>query len=157
MKVTELLTEKVKATKMKPADAWAHVEKIKSMMAKGTMTQRQLDGAIQQAESIETTYWKGREKAFNDKHAGSDWWELAKKQYPIEEMGNGTYRVKSEARLWKAGKDWDFDHKAQAMEKIEKLVKWLDQNRKRGFGDKDFDIEKFHEKYGHKDGEKKDD
>ena len=146
MKVTELLQEK--ASKMKAKDAWAHYEKVKKMAEKGSMTQQQVDGALKIAKSMMDD--EMQEKDFLGKHAGSDWWELAKKQYPIEEMGRGGYKVKSEARQWKNDKNWEFDYKFQAMEKIERLVKWLDQNRKRGFGDKEADLDKFHDKYGHK-------
>lgn len=151
MKIIEILTEK--AVTMKPVDAWAHVEKVKQMLTRGQMTKQQLDGAIKQAESIETTYWKARETVLTSKWEGAEWWELAKKQYPIVQTSDG-WKVTSEAKLWKGGKDWEFSYKAQAMEKVEKLVKWLNQNRKRGFGDKEADIEKFIVKYGNNDSKK---
>lgn len=147
MQVRELLAEK---TKMKARDAWDHYEKVKQMAEKGQMTQRQVDGALATAKSLMDTEMAAREKSFLDKHGGSDWWELARKQYPIEELSGGGFRVKSEAKEWKNDKNWEFDYKVQAMEKIEQLVKWLNQNRKRGFGDKDVDLDKFYAKYGNK-------
>lgn len=146
MKITELL-EAQKPKKMKAKDAFAHYEKVKKMAEKGQMTQQQVEGALKIAKSLMDDEMQAKEKAFYDKHEGSDWWELAKKQYPIEELSRGGYRVKSEAKQWKNDKEWEFDYKYQALDKIEKLVKWLDQNRKRGFGDKDADLEKFYAKY----------
>lgn len=144
MKISEILTEKVK---MKSKDAFAHAEKMKAMLAKGQATQAMVDGALKTAQSLLDTEMAAREKSWEAKNGGSDWWELAKKQYPIEEKPGGGFRVKSEAKQWKNDKEWEFDYKVQALEKIEKLVKWLDQGRKRGFGDKEADLEKFYAKY----------
>jgi len=151
MILKELLALHEKAIKQKAKDAFAHVEKMKELLAKGQATQQMVDGATKTAQSLMDTEMKAREKDWYSKHEGSDWWELAKKQYPIEELSAGGYRVKSEAKQWKNDKEWEFNYKVQALEKIEKLVKWLDQGRKRGFGDKEADLEKFYAKYGHKD------
>jgi len=148
MKVNEILTEK--AVKMKPADAWAHVEKVKSMLAKGQMTQQQLDGAIKQANSIEDSYWKSKAQKLDAKWEGAEWWELAKKMYPIVQTDDG-WKVTSTAKGWKDEKSWTLQYKAQAMEKVQRLVKWLDQNRKRGFGDKDEDVARLAAKFAAED------
>lgn len=111
--------------------------------------QRTLDGIERSAKSHLDTEMAAKAKSFLERNTGADWWELAKKQYPITETA-GKFIVRSEARGWKEEKDWTFDYAYEAMAKIEKLVNWLNDNRKRGYGDRDADVERLSEKYAAK-------
>lgn len=98
------------------------------------------------AKSLMDSEMAAKEKSFLAKHTGSDWWELAKLQYPIKEE-DGAWVVTSEAREWLETKDWTFSYKYQAMEKVQKLVMWLHDGRvRKGYGDFDADLERFHAK-----------
>lgn len=83
-----------------------------------------------------------KEKSFLEKHEGSDWWELAKKQYPITETNDG-FVVTSKIVDREHDKQWSFSHKYLAMAKVEQLVHWVHSNRHRGFGDVDVDLERW--------------
>lgn len=110
------------------------------------ITQRMLDGILATATSLLDTEMTKREKDFEAKHFGSDWWELAKKQYPITQV-DGQWKVTSEARDWHDDHEWFFSHRAEALEKVEQLVRWLNDNRRRGYGDREGDVERLSEKY----------
>lgn len=142
MKLAELIVEK----KEKAADASARYEKFKAMLDAGAsgVTATQVDGIKKIADSLWDQELKAREKHLVDTH-GAEWYELVKKQYPVEKVGDD-WVVKSRVREWTDGKEWAFNYKAQAVEKVEQLVKWLAQGRKRGFGDKDADIQKWLDK-----------
>ena len=141
MKLIDL--HEAKAPKLKAADESARYEKLKAMLAAGNpnVTQRMVDGAKASADSLWDLELKAREKNMIDTH-GAEWWDLVKKQYPIEQK-DGDWVVTSKIRDWAQDKDWPFQYKAQAVEKVQQLVKWLHDGRKRGFGDKDADIEKW--------------
>ena len=125
-----------------------HTKKCQFEAGADFVTQRQLDGILTQANSLLDGEMVAREKRFLSKHVGSDWWELAQKQYPITKQDDGSYVVTSEAREWTDIKNWTFNYKVQAMEKVQKLVAWLYDGRvRKGVGDFDTDLAKFHEKY----------
>lgn len=144
MKVSELLEGK--AVKQTAASASAHYEKLKGWLEKGlnNVTQRMVDGAKAHADSLWNDEFKASEKDLIDKH-GADWWELAKKQYPAKQE-NGMWVVRSNFALdpdsGKRG-PWEFPGQWQAMDKVVQLVKWLDGGRKKGYGDKNVDVQKW--------------
>lgn len=142
MKLAELVLEK----KEKASDASARYEKFKAMLDAGSpgVTAAQVNGIKKIADDLWDQELKAREKHLVDTH-GAEWYELVKKQYPIEKIDDD-WVVKSKIRDWTDEKEWAFGYKAQAVEKVEKLVKWLAQGRKRGFGDKDADIQKWLDK-----------
>lgn len=81
-------------------------------------------------------------KFFNkqfDEAFGADWFELIRKQYPVAEI-DGKFVVKSEARDWGTEKVWECDSMWIAYAKVDQLVNWLADGRKRGFGDTDSDV-----------------
>lgn len=145
MKLNELFEGKIKTEKA--ADASARYEKFRKMLAAGApgVTQQQVDGIKKIADSLWDSEMKAREKHLIDTH-GAEWWELVKKQYPISQNDDGKFVVTSTVKKWTDGKDWPFDYKGEALQKVEQLVSWLHQGRKRGFGDKDADIAKWLEK-----------
>jgi hypothetical protein len=140
------LSELKKGPKMKAPDASAHYEKLKGWLAKGLngITQRMVDGAKATADSLWDLEFQAKEKDLIDVH-GAEWWELARKQYPIKQEG-GEFIVSSNFALdptsGKRG-PWPFDSEGQAKDKVVQLVKWLDGGRKKGYGDKDGDIQKW--------------
>ncbi len=74
---------------------------------------------------------------------GSDWWESVKLMYPIVTQDDGTFMVISEAANWSEQKTFGpFSHKYDAIEKIEKLVFYKNNDRNRGVGCRDRDLEK---------------
>jgi putative lipase involved disintegration of autophagic bodies len=141
MKLYELTEDR--APKMKASDASAHYETLKRMLEKGNpnVTQRMVDGAKANADSLWDTELIAKEKRIVDTH-GAEWWELVKKQYPIIQR-DGDWVVTSKIRSWTENKEWPFQYKAQAVQKVQQLVDWIHQGRKRGYGDKDLDLEKW--------------
>jgi len=144
MKLQELWEGKIKTEKA--ADASARYEKFKRMLAAGVagVTQQQVDGIKKIADSLWDSEMGAKEKHLIDTH-GAEWWELVKKQYPISDEG-GEFIVKSKFAIDPdAGKrgPWRFSSKGEARDKVQKLVGWLNDGRKRGFGDKDEDIQKW--------------
>jgi hypothetical protein len=130
----------------KAADASARYEKFKKMLAAGVagVTQQQVDNIKKIADSLWDTEMNAKEKHLVDTH-GAEWWELVKKQYPISEEG-GEFVVKSKFAIDPdAGKrgPWKFASNGEARDKVQKLIGWLNDGRKRGFGDKDADIQKW--------------
>jgi hypothetical protein len=156
MKVNELFEGKVKQETA--SEASARYEKFKKMLAKGApgVTQQQVDGIKKIADSLWTSEYKAKEKDLIDVH-GAEWWELARKQYPIKKDGN-EYVVKSNFAIdpdsGKRG-PWTYDNEGQAKDKVFQLVKWLDGGRKKGYGDKDGDIQKWFAKLDSVDKKKK--
>jgi len=76
-------------------------------------------------------------------HGGADWWQAIAKLYPItfsEELCK--HIVTSKARDWEDELCWEFAEKYEAVEKVQQLIVWLNQNRERGFGDRDADLVK---------------
>lgn len=150
MKLIELqkLSEgRARARKETAAEASARYEKFKGMLAAGNagVTQQQVDGIKKIADSLWDQEMRAREKNIIDTH-GTEWWELVRKQYPITQNDDGDWVVSSQIRKWSDGKEWPFQYKAQALEKVEELVRWLNSGRRRGFGDKEADVQKWLEK-----------
>lgn len=138
------LNELFKAKKETPEQASARYEKFAKMLAAEApgVTQQQVDGIKKIADSLWDEKFTAKEKNLIGKH-GVEWYELVKKQYPVAKNDDGDWVVSSKIRDWAEGKDWPFQYKAQALEKVEQLVRWLADGRKRGFGDKEADVEKW--------------
>lgn len=74
---------------------------------------------------------------------GADWWESVKLMYPMIRNEDGTITVVSEAANWNEEKSFGpYAHKYDAMEKIEKLVFYKNQDRNRGVGCREKDLER---------------
>ena len=78
---------------------------------------------------------------FEARNEGSDWYEVIKLQYPITD-DVGKYTVTSAARDWHETRTWTFDSREEALWKVSKLVNWIDDNRKRGHGDREEDLDR---------------
>jgi len=141
MKLSNLFEDR--APKMKASDASLHYQKLKNMFDAGnpSITQRMLDGAKTNADSLWDSELKAKEISIVNKH-GNEWYELVKKQYPITKEDD-SWIVKSTVKKWADDREWEFQYKAQAVEKVLQLVRWIHQNRKRGFGDMDADVQKW--------------
>ena len=138
MKVSELFEGKGETA----PQASARYEKFKKMLAAEHpgVSQQQVDGIKKIADSL----WNDEIKKQSAKHSG-DWWELAKTQYPMAQ-DSGEWVVTSKAKGWTEEKQpgpWRFAYKAQAIEKIDQLVKWLAGGRKKGHGDEETDIDRW--------------
>jgi hypothetical protein len=71
------------------------------------------------------------------------WFEWAKKQYIIHPAdASGIIRVESIIRDWEEEKSWEFTEQIDALEKVEKLVNWVRENRERGRGNCLEDVQK---------------
>lgn len=141
-KEIERMTRRIKADQVSVAKLIEQVGKFQHLVA--LQPQNEV-----YAKTLESLYRRLDEQKtvemelFTQKHGGSDWWELAMKQYPIiQDEVTGKFVVVSEAREWTEPKDWEFSHKFDAILKVQQLVKWLDDGRKRGFGCRDKDIER---------------
>lgn len=86
-------------------------------------------------------------KNFEAKHVGSDWWEVMAQNYPVTfNDERQAWVVTSNAKDWEETKDWEFTYKYDALEKVRQLVCWVNTARKRGFGDREQDLERFYAK-----------
>jgi hypothetical protein len=139
-----------KMIKQTAAQTFLILEKMKRQFAinPSPLLETTIANLARTAKSLMDSEMAAKEKNFLEKHTGSDWWELAKKQYPITQREDGAYVVTSEARDWEDTKDWTFNYKYEAFAKVEKLVNWLHDGRvRKGYGSIEADLEKFHAKY----------
>jgi hypothetical protein len=93
------------------------------------------------ANSLMDEKFKLKKRDWESKYGGTDWWEVVKKMYKVEEQGN-KWVVTSNAKDWKQTKDWEFDTKYQAVEQLEKLITYKYNDRKKGVGSEDKDYER---------------
>lgn len=105
------------------------------------------ESLVARANELLTAELKIKGMKFEAKHEGSEWYELIKKQYPITQE-DGKFVLRSEAKNWEDQKFWEFDDRYLALAKVEQLVAWLADHRKRGRGDTDKDIARITEKLG---------
>jgi hypothetical protein len=141
MKLAELLEAKTPSLDTLE-DLLAKTKKTLAANPGHPFAERQIAGLEKQIAD----YWKGREQVMASKHSG-EWWDLAKKQYPITKKDDSTWVVTSKMKNWNFddGKfQWEFAYKAQATEKVMQLVKWvLDSRKRKKHGDMDADVEKW--------------
>lgn len=135
MKLKELFEGKLKAETAE--SAFARYESLKKSNASPELLAKVL--AI--ANFLMDTRFKAMEKNFEAKYAGADWWEEVKKMYTLKEQGN-KWIIISNARDWKQTKDWEYDTKYEALEQLQKLIKYKDADRRAGVGDRDKDFER---------------
>lgn len=119
------------------AQAFARYEQLKKSKADPAMLAKVLD----LANSLMDAQFKKTQQNLEAKFAGADWWQEVKKMYKLKEQGN-KWIIISNARDWKQTKDWEFDTKYEALEQLEKLVKYKAADRKAGKGDVDKDFER---------------
>ena len=119
------------------AQAFARYESLKKSRA----PQELLDKVLSIANSLMDDQFKKTQAGMESKFAGSDWWEEVKKMYKIKEEGN-KWVVVSNAKDWKQTKDWEYDTKYEALEQLERLIKYKAADRKKGVGDVDKDFER---------------
>lgn len=79
-----------------------------------------------------------REREFHQR-MGADWWDTVKKLYQIKER-DGSFVVTSDAKDW--DKKWEYGTKLEALYQIEKLIKYKNNDRAHGHGDKDADFDR---------------
>jgi hypothetical protein len=94
------------------------------------------------ANALMDEQFKRTQDSLDSKFAGSDWWEAVKKFYKVEEHATEGWRVISLAKDWKEEKEWNFPTKYEALEQLEKLIKYKATDRKKGRGSIDKDFEK---------------
>lgn len=124
------------------SDIFYRYEKLKKSFVNPTPEQQKtLDIVLSQATAAMDEQFKNTQKNLEAKFAGSDWWEEVKKMYKVKEEGN-KWVVVSNARDWKQTKDWEYDTKYEALEQLEKLVKYKAADRKAGKGDVEKDFER---------------
>jgi len=130
------------------AQAYARLETLKKAAGKTPtpLQKHTIEATEKLAKSLMDTEMKAKNKAFDDKYAGEDWWELGKKLYPITQHGE-KWVVKSTAKEWKGPKEWEYDYEFLAKEQVEKLMKYKDIDRDKGTGDRDKDLEKWSKKF----------
>ncbi len=119
------------------AQAFARYEQLKKSKADPAM----LAKVLELANSLMDAQFKKTQQNLEAKFAGADWWQEVKKMYKLKEQGN-KWIIISNARDWKQTKDWEFDTKYEALEQLEKLVKYKAADRKAGKGDIDKDFER---------------
>jgi hypothetical protein len=82
-----------------------------------------------------------RKRNLDAQFGGEGWWEDCKKMYKIEEQGN-KWVITSNARDWKQTKEWELDTHYEAIEKLDKLIMYKANDRKKGVGSVDKDYER---------------
>lgn len=105
-----------------------------------------IENTKRRADSMMDDEMAAKLKNFEDKHQGAEWWSLMEKLYPVAQDGDGVWIVTSIARDWTENPEWAFGYKYDALEKVRQLVLWKHLDRKRGFGDKDVDMDRVTEK-----------
>lgn len=131
-----------KMRKESASDIFYRYEKLKKSFVNPTPEQKKmLDNVLAMATAAMDEQFKKTQSNLEAKFAGSDWWEEVKKMYKVKEEGN-KWVVISNARDWKQTKDWEFDTKYEALEQLEKLVKYKAADRKAGKGDIEKDFER---------------
>lgn len=131
-----------KMRKESASDIFYRYEKLKKSFVNPTPEQKKmLDNVLAMATAAMDEQFKKTQSNLEAKFAGSDWWEEVKKMYKVKEEGN-KWVVISNARDWKQTKDWEFDTKYEALEQLEKLVKYKAADRKAGKGDVEKDFER---------------
>lgn len=131
-----------KMRKESASDIFYRYEKLKKSFVNPTPEQKKmLDNVLAMATAAMDEQFKKTQSSLEAKFAGSDWWEEVKKMYKVKEEGN-KWVVISNARDWKQTKDWEFDTKYEALEQLEKLVKYKAADRKAGKGDIEKDFER---------------
>lgn len=131
-----------KMRKESASDIFYRYEKLKKSFVNPTPEQKKmLDNVLAMATAAMDEQFKKTQSNLEAKFAGSDWWEEVKKMYKVKEEGN-KWVVVSNARDWKQTKDWEFDTKYEALEQLEKLVKYKAADRKAGKGDVEKDFER---------------
>jgi hypothetical protein len=131
-----------KMRKETASEAFYRYDKLKKSFKNPTPEQeKMLANVLAIATSLMDEQFKKTQSSLEAKFAGSDWWEEVKKMYKVKEEGN-KWVVISNARDWKQTKDWEFDTKYEALEQLEKLIKYKANDRKAGKGDIDKDFER---------------
>lgn len=131
-----------KMRKETASDAFYRYDKLKKSFKNPTPDQQKLlDNVLALANSLMDEQFKKTQSNLEAKFAGSDWWEEVKKMYEVKEEGN-KWVVVSNARDWKQTKDWEYDTKYEALEQLEKLIKYKAADRKAGKGSVDKDFER---------------
>ena len=135
MKLDELFEAKIKTESAE--SAFRRYESLKKSHAAPEL----LAKVLSIATSLMNDKFNAKKREYEEKYAGTDWWEEVKKMYKIEEQGN-KWVVVSNARDWKQTKDWEFDTKYEALEQLEKLIGYKHNDRKKGVGSHDKDFER---------------
>jgi hypothetical protein len=134
----------MRIVKETPASLARNLEDSKRRLAvaiPGTQAFDILQSAVAAIEKRFHASCTDRMEAFLEREGSSDWWQLALLNYPLSNDGR-LWRVTSIARTRDDAMFWEFDHKYEAIEKIQKLVGWLNDGRNRGFGDREADVER---------------
>ena len=106
--------------------------------------QRQRLRTVQGLQSQLSDVYDDEQIKFLKKRGGEngEWFELVRKFYFIDQSDEG-YTVRSAARDWETQPVWGpFGHKFEALMKVDELIKYKNNDRKYGRGDKEKDIER---------------
>ena len=99
---------------------------------------------VQGLQSQLSTAYDEEQIKFLKKRGGEngEWFELVRKFYFIDQSSEG-HTVRSAAANWKEQPVWGpFSHKFEALTKIDELIKFKINDRKRGFGDQEADVQR---------------
>jgi hypothetical protein len=127
----------MKARKETAAEAFARYNSLKRSGAAPEL----LAKVLSIANSLMDEQFKRTQDSFDSKFAGADWWEAVKKFYKVEHATEG-WQVVSFAKNWQEEKVWSYPTKYEALEQLEKLIKYKAADRKKGRGSVDKDFEK---------------
>lgn len=71
-----------------------------------------------------------------------EWFQMVRMFYFLDQSSEG-YTVRSAAANWKEQPIWGpFGHRFEALAKVDELIKFKNNDRKRGFGDQEVDVER---------------
>lgn len=122
---------------------FARVELLKTRLAEGFpgVTQAMVDAAISSANFLLDQEMKVACDRFTAKHGAEDWYKCMRAMYDVVE-DNYQWRVVSKTREWTEEKEWVFDSRWQAEDKVNQLVLWQRDAVKRGLANPDKHIER---------------
>jgi len=139
-----------KPTKQTAAQTFDILEKLKKQYAVNPtdLLKLTIENTERRANSLMDDEMAAKLKSFEAKHQGADWWQIMEANYPVvKDEARNSWVVTSRAREWENAPEWEFHYKYDALAKVQQLVRWIADGRRRGFGDVETDLEKFHAKF----------
>lgn len=129
--------------KLKPSEILKQSKKFCDL-ARNASNEKERDRFLRISDALYDKWLADRRFMFEqriEEKSGNlyEWLNWAKSLYPIEKTENG-FTVKSNARKWKKDTSWVFDHEIDCLEKIEKLIGYKINDRKRGRGNVEEDL-----------------
>ena len=122
---------------------FARVEYLKAQMKAGApgVTQDKIDLALASARSLLEQEMRLSCERFEKRHGAEDWYKCMRAMYRVVE-DNNQWRVISLTREWTEDREWVFESRGAAEDKINQLMMWQQSAVRRGLSNPDKHIER---------------